>query len=124
MIARKLLTPEPQSTCPTFHFADHTLLTETITKSYRFPEHISQKPRLQPARRRHRLIRFFNGSRRVDPQFEFTPIVTHSFFSARLHRHSTKPIIQNGEFGLTLLKKMTGPVNKTGLQKIIPKKLT
>jgi AraC-like DNA-binding protein len=40
MIARKLLTPEPQSTCPTFHFADHTLLTETITKTYSFPQHI------------------------------------------------------------------------------------
>jgi AraC family transcriptional regulator len=40
MIARKLLTPEPQSTCPTFHFADHTLLTETITKPYSFPQHV------------------------------------------------------------------------------------
>ena len=40
MIARKLLTPDPQSTCPTFHFADHTLLAETITKPYIFPQHI------------------------------------------------------------------------------------
>jgi len=40
MIARKLLTPEPQSTCPEFRFADHTLLTETITKPYSFPQHI------------------------------------------------------------------------------------
>ena len=40
MIARKLLTPEPQSTCPTFRFADHTLLTETITKPYSFAQHI------------------------------------------------------------------------------------
>jgi AraC-like DNA-binding protein len=40
MIARKLLTPDPQSTCPTFRFADHTLLTETITKPYTFPQHI------------------------------------------------------------------------------------
>ncbi|HXB35835.1 MAG TPA: AraC family transcriptional regulator [Puia sp.] len=40
MIARKLLTPDPQSTCPTFHFADHTLLVETITKPYIFPQHI------------------------------------------------------------------------------------
>src|SRR5579863_138531 len=40
MIARNLLTPDPQSTCPTFHFADHTLLTETITKPYIFPQHV------------------------------------------------------------------------------------
>jgi AraC-like DNA-binding protein len=40
MIARKLLTPDPQSTCPTFRFADHTLLTETITKPYTLPQHI------------------------------------------------------------------------------------
>jgi AraC family transcriptional regulator len=49
MIARKLLTPEPRQeqqprqprpACPTFRFSDHTLLTETITRPYSFPEHI------------------------------------------------------------------------------------
>jgi AraC family transcriptional regulator len=40
MIARKLLTPEPQPICPTFRFADHTLLTETTAKPYSFPQHI------------------------------------------------------------------------------------
>jgi AraC family transcriptional regulator len=40
MISRKLLTPEPQQACPTFRFADHTLLTETTAKPYTFPQHI------------------------------------------------------------------------------------
>lgn len=40
MIARKLLSPELQPACPTFRFADHTLLTETLTKPYAFPPHI------------------------------------------------------------------------------------
>jgi AraC family transcriptional regulator len=40
MIARKLLTPEPQSIGPALRFADHTLLTGTITKPYSFPQHI------------------------------------------------------------------------------------
>jgi hypothetical protein len=40
MIARKLLTPEPQPVCPAFRFAEHTLLTEIISKPYSFPQHI------------------------------------------------------------------------------------
>jgi AraC-like DNA-binding protein len=40
MIARKLLTPEPQPACPTFRFADHTLFTGTIEKPYTCPPHI------------------------------------------------------------------------------------
>jgi AraC family transcriptional regulator len=45
MIARKLLTPEPQEqhpnpACPTLRFADHTLLTETLARPYHCPEHI------------------------------------------------------------------------------------
>jgi AraC family transcriptional regulator len=40
MIARNLLTPEPQSIGTTLRFADHTLLTGTIAKPYSFPQHI------------------------------------------------------------------------------------
>jgi AraC-like DNA-binding protein len=40
MIARKLLNPDPRLTCPTFRFADHTLLAETIAIPYIFPQHI------------------------------------------------------------------------------------
>ena len=40
MIARKLLTPEPLAGCRTLRFSDHTLLTETITSPYNYPEHI------------------------------------------------------------------------------------
>jgi AraC family transcriptional regulator len=40
MIARKLLTPEPQPTCPTFRFADDTLFTGTVENPYTCPPHI------------------------------------------------------------------------------------
>ena len=40
MIARKLLAPEPQPTCPTFRFADHTLFTGAIDQPYACPPHI------------------------------------------------------------------------------------
>jgi AraC family transcriptional regulator len=48
MIARKLLTPEPQqrqqshprAAPATLRFSDHTLLTETIDGPYSFPEHV------------------------------------------------------------------------------------
>src|SRR5580658_8029975 len=64
---------------------------------------LPKKPRLQPAWRRHRRIGLRNRGRRVDPQFELTPIVTHGFF---LQGYASLP--------LTCLSEMENLYKKNG----------